>query len=168
MQLTNPAPTLPQIWNWRENVRGGVALFQGEKARFARILPGQIRTNANFTAAVMAFNQARMDQGLPQLTIQVPEFTTTGDFSSTTNLGQRELDNIRAYNGFPANGQFGRPMHEFRVRFDAQGLLDVTITDPANLVGEVVWEQVPVADRPAFGDPNYVNNVLGQDPNCGG
>lgn len=30
-QLTNPPPTFEQAWNWKENIRGGVALYQAKQ-----------------------------------------------------------------------------------------------------------------------------------------
>jgi hypothetical protein len=35
-QMTNPAPTYEQIWNWKENVKGGVKLYQ-DKQKAAKI-----------------------------------------------------------------------------------------------------------------------------------
>ncbi len=32
MQLTNPAPNSPQIWNWQSNVQGGLSLFASNQA----------------------------------------------------------------------------------------------------------------------------------------
>lgn len=34
-QMTNPAPTYEQVWNWKENVKGGCSLFQ-EKQKAAK------------------------------------------------------------------------------------------------------------------------------------
>ncbi len=34
-QLTNPAPTAPQVWNWKKNIDGGLVLF-AEKVRLAK------------------------------------------------------------------------------------------------------------------------------------
>ena len=43
-QMTHPAPTFEQAWNWRENVRAGVALYQQKQALAKAHLSQQGRT----------------------------------------------------------------------------------------------------------------------------
>lgn len=39
-QMTNPAPSYEQVWNWKENVKGGVSLYQ-QKQKAAKTYLGQ-------------------------------------------------------------------------------------------------------------------------------
>lgn len=39
-QMTNPAPTYEQIWNWKENVKGGSGVYQG-KQKIASVYLGK-------------------------------------------------------------------------------------------------------------------------------
>ena len=67
-------------------------------------------------------------------------------------------DTIRGYNGFAGKDAFGFPLHEYRIKMDAAG--SPVVTEAPGNTGTVEWEEVPVADRPKSGDPNYVKNVL--------
>jgi hypothetical protein len=158
MQITTPRPTDDEVWNWRENVARGIRIFQ-QKVAQARGYPAHVRRSHGFLALVAEFNEARRKRGLAPIPVDLPDFTT-GDFD--TNLQQLELDAIRGYNGFGGRDRFGLHMHEFRVAVDAQGRLRVNL-NRAGTRGTAIWERVPVADRPhGFGDPDYVNHVLGQ------
>ena len=142
-QLTRPAPTADQTWSWKENVRGGWALYL-EKERIARAYPRNVRNGERFRNLVTAWNRARTTQGLPALPVELPDYTPE----------QLELDTLRGFNGY-ANS-----LHEYRVRVE-NGALFVTV-DPSGTRGLAEWERVPVADRGTVGDPNYVENVLAQ------
>ena len=161
MQITNPAPTIDEHWDWKANVDRGIQVFNS-KAPYPVNYPGQLQGGVTFGMAVMLLNQDRQARGLQPLSqVVVPAFTS-GDFN--TNLQQRQLDQVRAYNGYGGR-LLGWPLHEYRPQM-ASGFLDLQV-DPATLVGTVVWEQVPAADRPQnFGDPNYVANIQGEDPTC--
>ncbi len=63
-QITRPAPTADQVWNWKENIRAGWALYK-EKERNARAYPAAVRRSDEFRHLVNAYNQARARQGLP-------------------------------------------------------------------------------------------------------
>jgi hypothetical protein len=157
-QITNPAPTDDEVWNWRTNVAGGIRIF-GQKLAAARGYAAQVRGTHRFRQLVDAFNAGRHARHLAPLTITLPDFTT-GDFDN--NLQQLELDTIRGFNGFAGGDGFGLHLHEFRVALD-HGRLRVQNIDEHALTGEAMWERVPVADRPqGTGDPNYVAHVLGQ------
>ncbi len=143
-QLTRPAPTQEQTWSWQDNVRGGWNLYL-EKERIARAYPRNVRLGERFRSLVQAWNSARAAQGLARLPVDLPDYTDE----------QLELDTLRGLNGY-AGG-----LHEYRVRVDAQGQLVATV-DAAGVRASAEWERVPVADRPAVGDPNYVNNVEAQ------
>ncbi len=143
-QITRPAPTADQTWNWKDNVQAGWTLYL-EKERMARAYAGQVRGGAQFRAAVQGWNAQPARKGLPAVAISLPDYSAD----------QLELDTIRGFNGF-AGG-----LHEFRVRADARGLLVVTL-DATGRNGSAEWERVPVAERGSAGDPNYVKNVEAQ------
>lgn len=143
-QITRPAPTPDQVWNWKDNVQAGWSLYL-EKERIANNYPINVRAGATFRAQVAAWNAQPARQGMPALAVTLPDYTAE----------QLEQDTIRGFNGF-AGG-----LHEFRVRLDARGLLVVTV-DASGRNGAAEWERVPVADRGTVGDPNYVNNVEAQ------
>lgn len=147
-QITNPAPTPEDHWDWRANLNHGLQIL-AQKRAVARAYPARVRTSAAFLALVQRFNVGRT----PPAVIVLPDFT----------LQQLELDTTRGYNGFAGNDAFGNVLHEFRVPVDATGNLQVNV-GPDNR-GVIAWQQVPTADRPQnTGDPNYVNNVLSQRP----
>lgn len=139
-QITRPAPTADQVWNWKENVRAGWALYK-EKERYARAYPATVRRSEEFRRLVTAYNQARSAQRLPTVQVTLPDFTEE----------QLEQDTIRGFNGY-ANG-----LHEFRVRTEA-GRLFVTV-GPDERQGTAEWERIPAADRGRAGDPAYVEHV---------
>ena len=147
-QITNPAPTPDDHWDWRANLNHGLQIL-AQKRAVARAYPARVRNSAAFQALVQRFNVGRT----PPAVIVLPDFTPQ----------QLELDTTRGYNGFAGADAFGNVLHEFRVPLDAAGNLQVTV-GPDNR-GVIAWQQVPGADRPQnTGDPNYVNNVLGQRP----
>ncbi len=143
-QITRPAPTADQTWNWRDNLQAGWNLYL-EKERMARAYPGQVRSGALFRTLVQAWNTQPARQALAPVSVTLPDCTAD----------QLELDTIRGFNGF-AGG-----LHEFRVRVDSRGLLVVAL-DATGRIGTAEWERVPVAERGSAGDPNYVNNVEAQ------
>lgn len=160
MQITVPRPTDDQVWNWRENVARGIEIFN-QKVAAARNYPAQVRSTNGFQQLVQAFNAERHAKKLPAIPVVLPDFTT-GDFDN--NLQQLELDAIRGYNGWGGRDHFGLPLHEFRVALDAHGHLRTTL-DAAGTRATASWERVPASARPQkFGDPDYVNHVLGTSP----
>jgi hypothetical protein len=143
-QITRPAPTADQVWNWKDNVDAGWALY-GVKEAAARAYPIAVRAGSTFRGLVQAWNAQPARRGLPPVAVTLPDDTDE----------QLELDTIRGFNGF-AGG-----LHEFRVRLDNRGLLVVTL-DASGHNGAAEWERVPVNERGTSGDPNYVNNVEAQ------
>jgi hypothetical protein len=142
-QLTNPAPTENQIWDWTANLAGGQALFEVKK-RGARAYPGNVRKSVAFIKLVSDYNTERVRQKLAELRITLPDFTAD----------QIDLDALRGFNGW-AGG-----MHEYRVVKDTTGKLVVALGIDGK-TGTASWEQVPAADRPASGDRNYVATIMG-------
>jgi hypothetical protein len=153
MQLTRPAPTREQTWNWRENIRGGLDLFELKK-HVARAYPAEYRKSAEFQDLVTKFNADRVAHKLTALQISIPDFTAE----------QVELDALRGYNGWS-----GR-IHEFRAACDATGKLVVEVAADGK-TGTARWEQVAADVRRAaclaagvpanrLGDTDYVRHVV--------
>ena len=136
-QLTPPQND-DQIWNWKENLRGGLAVY-AEKERAARGYPARVRGRRDFMAMVDEYNEARKRASLPVVSVTIPDFTAD----------QLQKDTIRLYNGG----------HEFRPKV-MNNLLVVTL-DASGRAGSAEWEPIPVSQR-TVGDPDYVNNVLRQ------
>jgi hypothetical protein len=175
-QLTSPAPTDDQVWSWKENVKGGWALYKQKEAS-AKAYPKSVRDGADFKALVKTFNEKRQAKlksaaaGTPDagtaaagkadagtavpvkdLDIELPDYTDD----------QLERDTVRGFNGYAG-------MHEYRVKVDKDGVLVVT-EDPGGTKGKAEWEQVTKDERIKFydqnnvaknkrGDPNYVEDV---------
>ena len=164
-QLTRPQPTPEQIWSWKENVKGGWALYKSKEA-IAKAYPRQVRHSTRFKRLVKAYNDERkkrlmkMPKFVPpvhDLIINLPNFTDR----------QLMLDTLRGFNGW-AGG-----LHEYRVQTDRNGVL-VVDENPLGLSGTAVWERVTAADRIAYynlhkiaanhrGDPNYVSDVMSKE-----
>ena len=151
MQITNPAPTDDDHWDWRANIVHGTQIFDSKRPTASQY-PAAVRGSAAFGQLVQRFNAGRN----PPVNVVLPDFTPQ----------QLELDMIRGYNGWAGRDAFGHALHEFRVPVDAQGNLQVNL-DGGNR-GVIAWEQVPAGDRPhgpgSWGDPNYVANVQEQIP----
>ncbi len=153
-QITNPAPTDAQVWNWKANVDAGRAKFNSARAS-ATNFPNRMSRSVDLAAAINQLNQNRVAQGLVPLTVSVPAFTEE----------QILNDAIRGYNGYAGTDFFGFELHEYRIAVDSQGLPLVTITNATTGAAEAVWERVPASARPAnVGDPDYVNHVLSRNP----
>lgn len=153
-QITNPeaTPETPdQIWSWKANLSGAIKLYN-EKSALARGYRGKVMASSGYQTLVSRYNARRLAAK------QEPIAITLANYSSE----QLERDTIRGFNGYGGKGQFGLWMHEYRVPIDAAGNLIVTLDTAGALTGTVQWEQVPVADRPRSGDPNYVNKVMNQ------
>ena len=158
-QLTNPAPTADQIWSWKENLKGGIALWN-DKEGIAKSYPGQVRSGSHFLGLVKAYNAQLAAAALAAAKAAkkpTPAFTpvavTLPDFTDE----QLQRDTLRGFNGW-ATG-----LHEYRVKVDANGMLVVA-------QGAAQWEAVTAAARiehyksaglakENWGDPNYVDDV---------
>jgi hypothetical protein len=149
-QITRPAPTDDEVWDWLANSNQGIHIFN-QKMATARGYPRRVRNSQGFRDLVTRFNAAR---GGPPIPVALPDFTAA----------QLDDDTVRGYNGWAGRDGFGHELHEFRVARDAAGNLVVAI-DPTTGAGTAQWERVPVADRPQrTGDPDYVNHVRGRTP----
>jgi hypothetical protein len=145
-QLTRPPPSEDQVWNWKENVLGGIALYRQKEAGARAYLPA-VRAH-KFKNLAKAFNAVRAQQGLAPLAITLPDYTPE----------QLERDTVRGFNGY-AGG-----LHEYRLKVVQVGGKETLFVnvDPTGTAWTAEWEEVPVASRPASGDPNYVNDVYAQ------
>ncbi|HKX32490.1 MAG TPA: hypothetical protein VJ302_32690 [Blastocatellia bacterium] len=151
-QITNPAPTDDEHWNWKANCERGQAIFL-EKRGVASRYPARVRKRQGFIDLVDRYNLTSPD--LPPLTVaSLPDFDPE----------QLELDTIRGYNGWAGRDPFGMELHEFSVPLDAAGNLVVNV-DPITGVGSIDWRRIPATERPSrIGDPDYVNHVLAETP----
>jgi len=137
-QLTDPAPTDEQTWDWQENVRAGWALYQ-VKEREARGYPGREQRRTRFRQLVDAWNR-HTRPGLQPLPVVLPAFTDD----------KLMRDTLRRFNGG----------HEYQPR-QVNGILVVTVNANGES-GTAEWESIPVAQRTGPGDHNYVENVLAE------
>ncbi len=178
-QLTTPPPADDEVWNWRENVKAGIHLYNQKKSA-ARAYPKQVAKSKHFLELVKSYNDnlnkapaaaagAALAGGppkpaqpapapVPPVSVIVPEFTAE----------QLEDDTIRAFNGWAGNDGFiAKPftqLHEFRIQQDPVTKDLVVDGDPKTGKVYAKWARVPVADRPQVGDPDYVNDVKMRDP----
>ncbi len=146
LQVTNPAPTQDEIWNWRANVAAARRLWS-QKVAAAQRFPQACSGCGTFQQLVSALNQARAASGLGPLTVSVAPFSDD----------QLQLDAIRGYNGYAGTDSLGLRLHEFRISIQDGALV---IHENGDGTATAVWERVPAAERPAAGDRNYVENVL--------
>ncbi len=155
-QITSPAPTSAQVWNWTANVAAGRAkLESGRQA--ARNYRSQILQSHTWRAMVDELNKQRRAAHRSEIRIDIPPLSPD----------QVEDDAIRAFNGYGTERDaFGYPLHEFRLRMDA-GRLHVNV-DEAARTGMTEWQRTPVEQRGRSGDPNYVHHVRAANPRCGG
>ncbi len=164
-QLTPPSSD-DQVWDWKANVAGGLALYRA-KEDHARRYPDLVRRGAQFRAQVAAYNAARQAAAaahapptahgrtgrpppptptVPPVTVSVPDYTAD----------ELQLDTVCGFNGY-AGG-----LHEYRLRTDENGLLVVHLNQGGR-TGTAEWQRISAAERAATdarGDPNYVDDVL--------
>lgn len=155
------------LFDWRENVEEGIANF-GEKVGPGRRYPGALRGGRSTYPEFIrnTINPMRRAQGLrPIPGIPAPPFSTDGLMGDDPPNRLLE-DAVRGVNGF-AGTLFGLVLHEFAP--DTDFLLTVPNDELPGLNTDArVWRRVPAGERPNVGDPNYVANVTGQSPQCGG
>jgi hypothetical protein len=158
LQISNPTPG--QIWNWRENVAAGIALFE-EKKKTAAPYVKQCQHSKQFKDLVTQYNKARTDAGKKPLAIALDDFG---------KIDREWLDDdaIRGFNGYGGTDSLGQAhsVHEFEVPVDAGKLL-VHQVDEKNLTAIVGWRRTPISRRYTtsgnpIGDPDYVNDIKRQ------
>jgi hypothetical protein len=157
-QVTNPAPGPAELWDWRENVVAGIAIYRS-KARLVRAFEVAVADalrgapDASPHAELARLNPARRAQGLPPLdAVVAPPLTPE----------QVRDEMARGYNGFPRpraprhprnRAQFGLAWHEFRLATAGSPPRLVTArerVEGGRRVADAVWERIPAAERPAY------------------
>ena len=187
-QLTNPEPTEDQIWNWKDNVAGGLSLYK-EKKKTAQGYPGQVAKATNFLNLVAKYNQSLKAQsaaapspgsspaqpGGPTAPQATPPTGAASGTSPTAPVAvtvpeftadQLEDDTIRGFNGWAGDDGFVNPklLHEFRNR-GGQGYREPggggrsEDAESQSQVGEGAG-----FDRPGAGDSSYIDDVKNRDP----
>ena len=151
-QLTVPAPSVAQVWDWTANLAGGQTHLGNTRAN-ARGFPHQLAARPSFRAAVDTINQQRVTAGQARLTVTIPPWTAE----------QTEDDAIRGFNGYgDQHDFFGGVLREFRLVM--QGNLPALNVNEGNHTATTIWERVPVGERGTSGEPNYVNSVRNTHP----
>jgi hypothetical protein len=169
-QLTSDDPFSDpnNLFNWQQNVTGGLTVFTAQKVPPAAGYPKALRNASLYTAAITGtVNPIRTANGLKPITITpAPAYTDAGIIEGPPTLhppNQLLEDATRGYNGFAGPRLYGKVLHEFEP--------DLTYLESASLTGlgtnSLVWTRVPVANRGTSGDPNYVAHVAAQSPQCG-
>jgi hypothetical protein len=133
MQLTKPAPTPDQTWDWRRNVDAGVTLL-GEKLGIAISRLNHLLTTTQHQAAAA----------------QAVAAPITGEMIV--------LETVRAYNGFN-NGSGSKD--EYRAVRDDDNHL-VIANGQTSWERVPLEDRGPATGPGAKGDRDYVDNVLGQ------
>jgi hypothetical protein len=162
MQVTHPAPTDDDVWNWKRNVESGSTRLQGAYT-VARNWPTILASSRQFSAAVDAYTAAREQAGLPKLArVTVPEFSAG---NLLCDLQQRENDAIRLYNGAGGTDNLGLPLHEYKLAYDPTlDLLQLSVDEDEG-TARAEWVQVAAAERPAGrGARDYVDRVVSRPP----
>jgi hypothetical protein len=133
MQITDPAPTDDEVWDWRRNVARGVAILGGEKLRTAINRLDRLRAAVQ-REAVQAGGRAA---------------PITGDMIA--------LQAVRGYNGYN-NGR--GVIDEWRPVRDGRGRL-VIVDGQTQWERVPAAARTPRDPERPRGEPNYVNRVLG-------
>jgi len=175
-QITNSTlfSTQPAVlFDWTQNVISGVTAYQ-TKVKTSLGYPGLLRVSSTYINFINnTVNPQRLAAGrAPITTIPAPGFTTTGQIGSSAP-DQLLEDGVRGYNGFAGPAFLGiSVLHEFEP--DTNFLLTVPDNQLSTLsTNPNVWKRVCTdatscsAARGSSGDPNYVNHVAGQSPQCG-
>lgn len=168
MQLTYPEPTLEQTWNWKADIRAGVALFR-VKIEVARSYVKSVQDafndpNGDYHKALDKYNEVNHPLSVPVTIVQVQPPTQE----------QIVRDAVRLYNGAPGRDPVGRRnLHEFQIRFTGgvlalENVHEETRDGQQVGVATAVWEDVTQEMRAANYAANgigasvrYVANVLG-------
>lgn len=157
MQVTKAEPDAQNVWDWRANLAAGIAIFT-DKLRIAQTYAAKtIQTFKQYKSAVATLNANRVANGLTPLeSIHVPDWTAD----------QKVEVALRAYNGASGTDSLGIPiLQEYELAASNKGL--IIKVNKLTLVGTARWVEVPISRRRTaagkdIGDPNYVDDVLGQ------
>jgi hypothetical protein len=175
MQVTNPQPSVDEVWNWQKNAMKGKSVFIDKKGAANR-LAGRVERNVN-----QIVSEDRQRHHLSQITIVVPPLTSHGGtdfdlvydnvvFSNTVD--QVQQDAIRCYNGVGADppspaqpmDPFAPPgLHEFQLDRTSPLVPVLEFLNPST--ARARWRHVndraqQFAPRPCPGNCDYVIDVL--------
>lgn len=164
-QLTNPAPSDGDMWNWRINTRDLQQRFM-EARRSAARFHTRLQGSARFSNEAKAINDWRRAEGLPPIVATMPALTAD----------QQDKEALRSYNGLGRRlqSEYLGYLHEFEpvtsnlVSTKRTGPDGKPLKSPAlpavDARGIGSWRQIDGAERRrragAAGDPDYVAHVL--------
>jgi hypothetical protein len=151
MQIT-PA-TIEQRWNWRANVAAGIAVFNDRYALTNTYVASMSKSTA-LAGLIAQYNARRVADKKSALTVTVPPFTEE----------QRLRDATRGYNGWAGQDPIDPSLHLHEYRLRKSGALPLVQESTDRKTGVLIWETVPTSDRPASGDPDYVEHVWAKSP----
>ncbi len=164
-QITRPAPSPEQIWDWRANLAAGISIYES-KRKVAMGYPVQCREYSKRYAALVAdFNAKRVAANQPAISVVLPDFTDD----------QIDDDAIRGFNGFGGTDVLGQAgsLREFQIPV-LDNRIVIEEIDEKKRVGILKWQRTPTSKRfhvaqdkngndhsVATGDPDYVRHVRG-------
>ncbi|SRR5579884_203917 len=177
-QLTNPHPNDDEVWSWRANLAKGMHVLLDKLSSAKRYLENY-PNSAEFQTYANNYNNERL-----RLLLASPTKSTlhaTGPLKITISAPSKQMierEAIRAYNGYGYG--INNPYHkgklhlrEFIANVDTSNprlpKLVVQEVDASN--GTATWHENTGAERkawyeknslPVSGDPDYVQNVLGE------
>jgi hypothetical protein len=170
-QLTYPAPTAAQIWNWKANVDAGLELYK-QKERHARNYPARVRKGNQLRMLVTEYswaaqqdgnrprapwldmpdNNARMSLARPAPTPPRPpaRMSPVGLIAQSIEVPdftpeQIQNDTARGFNGYMGRDPDNNELHEYRLRLDESGAL--VVKRAANGTLQAEWEQISPEER---------------------
>lgn len=168
-QITRPHPTVDQIWNWKENLKAAVDLYQ-QKTKEAKLALDNYGKNREFKELVDNYNKDRIKKLLAAQQVKALQKPSQPASQNTplpaakpvvpkliiemAPYTQEQLENetIRRYNGEPGlyDQTTEKPTHirlyEYEAEIDDQGLLKVQVS-PDGTRGIVQWHQVSGDER---------------------
>jgi hypothetical protein len=154
------------LFNWNANVTAGAQTYR-EKVQAAKGYPNKLKNSLAYQDFITnTINPQREASGLQPIPGFPTPKLTTDSLVGSDPPNQLLEDGVRGYNGF-AGMAFGLALHEFIP--DEEFLVSVPDNELKGLKNDPrVWRRVLSGERPDSGDPNYVNNVIAQSPQCGG
>jgi hypothetical protein len=178
MQITVPAPSYADHWNWMANVNSGLAKWN-YALPLAQQYPVRLRDESDrWDALVDNFNRYRGVASGASSTCSSPVSDVRAQFTPQ----QVAEDAARIYNGLTDSDGFGFGLHEYWVKIRQVDVPDVgrvelpfveaePITANCSYTGpvQIQWERSPCTLRMHAPDANaarYVENALLQSATC--
>ncbi|HEX4966359.1 MAG TPA: DNRLRE domain-containing protein [Thermoanaerobaculia bacterium] len=177
-QITQPAPSFDDHFNWKTNVADSLGVLQGKAVfvdAYPQVLMGGsktpnpgVPTNTALLALFNSFNTCRRNNRLAPLTrLFIPDLPK-GGFGDSPGFYEQDL--LRAYNGLCGPAYLGHSRHEFQLEQDPLCGLVLTVDEQTH-TGTTNWVRVDPTTRCTGGCPSgardYVTKVLSFGlPNC--